>query len=245
LNWALCVPPKSKFGDSRLVKVYKFREKEDYIYYLSQIIADTVKYKERLKRYLSEINELVESNLASGVVEAVVYESISDKSKALLYYLFNLLGDESKSAVSYRKFRKLLVKGSPCLNLSFERLTNEEAQVSNSFNQHRNWGLHIPESLFTNQIKIQNITAAEIDKHKDTVPVEIYDYFDIRYLTSLKAEIADVISGIELLEKRMMQDYLKLSGVHFQISLFRIKVKPYEIMDVVQASLNTQTKKNT
>ncbi|HIF9236652.1 TPA: hypothetical protein ACX6QH_003027, partial [Photobacterium damselae] len=67
------------------MKVYKFREKEDYIYYLSQIIADTVKYKERLKRYLSEINELVESNLSSGVVEAVVYESVSDKSKALLY----------------------------------------------------------------------------------------------------------------------------------------------------------------
>ncbi len=54
----------------------------------------------------------------------------------------------------------------------FERLTNEEAQVSNSFNQHRNWGLHIPESLFTNQRKIQKITGAEIDKHKDTVLVK-------------------------------------------------------------------------
>jgi hypothetical protein len=227
------------------VKVYKFREKEDYIYYLSQIIADTVKYKERLKRYLSEIDDLVESNHGSGVVEAVVYESISDKSKALLYYLFNLLGDESKSAVSYRKFRKLLVKGSPCLNARFERLSNEEAQVSNSFNQHRNWGLHIPESLFTNQRKLQNITGAEIDKRKETVPVEVYDYFEIGYLTSLKAEIEDVISSIEVLEKRMMQDYVKLAGVHFQISLFHIKVKPYEIMEVVQASFNTQTKKTT
>jgi hypothetical protein len=227
------------------MKIYKFREKEDYIYYLSQIIADTVKYKERLKRYLLEINELIECNLEAEIIEAVVYESVSDKSKAILYYLFNLLGDESKSAVSYRKYRKLLVKGSPCLGVHFDKLTNEEVQVSNSFNQHRNWGLHIPESLFTNQRQIHDITGIVIDKNKETIPVEIYEYFDIQYLTSLKTELEDVVSNIEVLENRMMQDYLKLAGVHFQVSLFHIKVKPYKIMDTVKASFNTQTKKNT
>ncbi|WP_229377308.1 leukocidin/hemolysin toxin family protein [Shewanella woodyi] len=212
---------------------------------MSQIIADTVKYKARLKRYLLEINDLIESDPDAEVVEATAYESISDKSKALLYYLFNLFGDESKSAVSYRKFRKLLVKGASCLDVSFEQLTNEEAQISNSFNQHRNWGLHIPESLFTNQRQIHDITGTVIDKHKDTIPVEVYEHFEIQYLTSLKMELADVVSNIEVLEKRMMQDYLILAGTHFQVSLFHIKVKPYKIMDIVQASINTQTKKNT
>ena len=227
------------------MKIYKFREKEDYIFYLSEIISDTVKYKERLNRYLSEINGLIALNPEAKVIDALVYESVSDKSKAILYYLFNLLGDESKSAVSYRKFRKRLVKGEPCLGAKFEVLTNEEAQVLNSFNQHRNWGLHVPESLYTHKREIYEITGAVIDKYKDTVPLEVYEYFDIKYLTSLQSELAVVVSSIEILEKRMMQDYLKLAGVHFQVSLVRLKVKPYKIMDVVQASFNTQTKKNT
>jgi hypothetical protein len=227
------------------MKIYKFREKEDYIFYLSEIISDTVKYKERLKRYLTEINDLVALNPDAKVIDAFTYESVSDKAKAILYYLFNLLGDESKSAISYRKFRKRLVKGAPCLGTKFDTLTNEEAQISNSFNQHRNWGLHIPESLLTNKREIFEITGVEIDKYKETVPLEVYEYFEIEYLTSLKTELADVVSSVEVLENRMMQDYLKLAGVHFQVSLIHLKVKPYKIMDVVQASLNTQTKKHT
>lgn len=227
------------------MKIYKFREKEDYIFYLSEIISDTVKYKERLVRYLCEINELIESNPEAKVIDTVLYESISDKTKAILYYLFNLLGDESKSAISYRKFRKLLVRGNACLGVKFESLSNDEAQISNGFNQHRNWGLHIPESLFTNKREIFQITAIEIDKYKETIPLEVYEYFDIKYLTSFKSELDDVVSSVEVLEKRMMQDYLKLTGVNFQVSLIHLQVKPYEIMDVVQASLNTQTKKHT
>jgi len=227
------------------MKIYKFREKEDYIFYLSEIISDTVKYKERLNRYLSEINDLIALTPEAKVIDAVVFESVSDKAKAILYYLFNLLGDESKSAVSYRKFRKRLIKGAPCLNAKFEVLTNEEAQISNSFNQHRNWGLHIPESLFTNKREIYEITGTVIDKYKGTVQLEVYEYFDIEYLTSLQSELEDVVSKVETLEKRMMQDYLKLAGVHFQVSLIYLKVKPYKIMDIVQASLNTQTKKST
>ncbi|CDT85897.1 hypothetical protein BCT42_14575 [Vibrio lentus] len=225
------------------MKIYAFSSKQDYIFYLSQIIADTIKYKERLKRYLKEIDELVKTSGDSKVIDAVLYESVSDKSKAILYYLFNLLGDESKGAVSYRKFRKLLVKGSPCLGVVFEKLNSEETQVSNSFNRHRNWGLHIPESLLTNEREMHEITGAVIDENMGTIPLEVYEYFDIKYLTSLQLELKDVVSSVEVLEERMMQDYLKLVGVDFQVSFYNLKVKPYAIMEVVQASFDTQTKK--
>jgi hypothetical protein len=227
------------------MKIYKFREKEDYIFYLSEIISDTIKYKERLKRYLDEINDLLKANPHSKVIDTVLYESVSDKIKAILYYLFNLLGDESKSAISYRKFRKLLVKGNSCLDIKLEALSNEEAQISNSFNQLRNWGLHIPESLFTNKRKVFEITSGEIDKYKETVALEVYEYFEIEYLTTLKSEIDSVVESIEILEKRMQQDYSKLISGDFKVSLIHLKVKPYKIMDVVEASFNTQTNKNT
>jgi len=138
----------------------------------------------------------------------------------------------------------LLVRGSSCLDVKFEALNNDEAKVSNDFNQHRNWGLHIPESLYTNKRKILGITGAEIEKHKETIPLEVYDYFDMKYLTSFKSELDEVVSSVEALEKRMMQDYLKLTGVNFQVSFIHLKVKSYKIMDVVEASFNTQTKKN-
>lgn len=227
------------------MKVYKFKEKEDYIFYLSEIISDTVKYKERLVRYLDEINDLLKSNPDAKVVDTILYESVSDKVHAILYYLFNLLGDESKSAISYRKFRRRLVKGDPCLGVKIEALNNEEAQISNSFNQHRNWGLHIPESLFTNKRKIFDITSSEIDKHKKTVGLEIYEYFEIEYLAMLKSEIDSVVESIEVLENRMKQDYSILTGGDFEVSLIHLKVKPYKIMDVVEASLNTQIRKST
>ena len=73
------------------MKIYKFREKEDYIFYLSEIISDTVKYKERLNRYLTEITDLVALNPDAKIIDAFTYESVSDKAKAILYYLTSIL----------------------------------------------------------------------------------------------------------------------------------------------------------
>jgi hypothetical protein len=227
------------------MKAYKFKEKEDYIFYLSEIVSDTAKYKDKLQRYLGEIDQILESKPNAEKVETVFYEAISDKINANFLYIFNLLGDESKSAISYRKFRKLLVKGHPCLNATFDKLTNEEARVSNEFNQHRNWGLHIPESLLTNKRKILKIDSDLIAKYKESVRLEVYEYFDIEYLTALREQTDDVIQNIEILEWRMKDDYSKLAETGYSLSLVRFKVKPYEIMDIVQASLNTQVGKNT
>jgi len=227
------------------MKAYKFKNKEDYIFYLSEIVSDTAKYKEKLLRYLGEIEHILESKPNAEMVETVFYEAISDKINANFLYIFNLLGDESKYSVSYRKFRKLLVRGDIFLNTKFEQLTNEEARISNEFNQYRNWGLHIPESLLTNKRKILGIDSGNVNKYKNSVHLEVYEFFDIKYLKALKDETESVIESIEILEKRMQEDYSKLTETEYSLCLERFKVKPYEIMSIVEASLNTQMGKNT
>ncbi|MCC3217662.1 hypothetical protein LIV57_20570, partial [Chryseobacterium sp. X308] len=125
-------------------KYFKFENKSDYIYYLSEIIIDTIQKKERLEFYFNEIITLLESNPNAKLINSILYEGISDKTIRPLQYLSNLIGDESKKAVSYRKFRKILFKNRNNLNIKIDNLSNEEEKLLGEFNQLRNWGLHIP-----------------------------------------------------------------------------------------------------
>lgn len=216
------------------MKTYKFKQQADYVFYLSEIIADTVKYKDRLNRYRLEVDNLFELNPDAKIVQTELYESISDKTKAIFYYIFNLLGDESKNAVSYRRFRKILIKNQKELNIKIENLSNEEAAISNLLNKHRNWGLHIPESLFVSKRKVLDLDASFIMEHCYKIPLPQFSYFEIEYLEKLKDDIDNVISAIEVLEKLMRKDYSKLIGKDFALYPDLMQVKPYKIMDIVK-----------
>ena len=223
------------------MKAYQFNEKTDYIFYLAEIISDTYKYKTRLKRYLLEIEQMLNENQSAETVETILYEAISDKTKAVLYYLFNLLGDESNCAISFRRFRKLLIKNSKNLNIELKQLTNDEAKASNHFNTHRNWGLHIPESLLTNKRQILKINKVFIEEnYSQKITVPHFEYFEIKYLIKLKEEVKDVIENIEILERRMYLDYSILVENEFSFELDTIQVKPYLLMDIVKGSMKTQ-----
>jgi len=227
------------------MKSYQFKKLPDYIYYLSEIIIDTAKYKARLERYLQEIDVLLAKNSSAKFIETELYESLSDKTKAVFFYLFNLLGDETKTAISYRKFRKMLLKNSKILGISIPKLTNVEAQTSNSFNKHRNWGLHIPESLLVSKRKFLNVDDDFIMLHCKEVPLPHFQYFEIEYLHQLRKEVASVLLSIDLLENRMHKDYTVLVGGAFRLYPDAMKVKPYRIMEIVKGSHEIQMGKNT
>jgi len=65
-------------------KVYKFSEKSDYVFYLSEIIIDVVNYGDRLSRYQKEMEKILNSNKDKKLVDSFYYESLSDKIKSLL-----------------------------------------------------------------------------------------------------------------------------------------------------------------
>ena len=129
-------------------KEFKFNDKSDYIFYLSELIIDCYQKTDRLKKYGQEIEQIILTNPNAKLIQTELYESISDKVNRLFQYIFNLLGDESKKAVSYRKFRKRLYKDCKKMNIELEELPQNELKILGEFNTLRNWGLHIPESLF-------------------------------------------------------------------------------------------------
>lgn len=52
------------------------------------------------------MDDLITKNKDKKIIEIYLYQSISYQIKSLFYYIFNLIGDETKLAISYRKFRK-------------------------------------------------------------------------------------------------------------------------------------------
>lgn len=226
-------------------KYFKFENKSDYIYYLSEIIIDTIQKKERLEFYFNEIITLLESNPNAKLINSILYEGISDKTIRPLQYLSNLIRDESKKAVSYRKFRKILFKNRNNLNIKIDNLSNEEEKLLGEFNQLRNWGLHIPESIFIQKKIFFNMDENYILENKSQIIIPKYYNFEIKFLQEYKEELNNFLSSTEIILSRMKKDYEQLIGEKFEFVFEDNIYKPYKIMDIAQNSWDIQNgKKN-
>ena len=167
-------------------KIFMFNVKEDYIFYLSELIIDTIQKSKRLRKYENEIEFLLNNNQGKKFIEAEFYESFSDKTSRLFQYIFNLIGDETKQAFSYRKFRKILYKNRRLLNIELDILTTEEEYIIGEFHKLRNWSLHIPESLFNHKRDFFKIDEKFINENKSIIAVDYYEYFEIKFLEKQK-----------------------------------------------------------
>lgn len=224
-------------------KYFNFENKSDYIYYLSEIIIDTIQKKERLEFYLGEIITLLETNPNAKLINSKLYESISDKTIRPLQYLSNLIGDESKKAVSYRKFRKILFKNRNDLKIKIDNLSTEEEKLLGEFNQLRNWGLHIPESLFLQKKIFFKMDENYILENKAQIIIPRYDNFEIKFLQQYKEELSDFLSSTEIILSRMKRDYEQLIEEKFEFVFEDNIYKPYKIMDIAQNSWDIQNGK--
>lgn len=224
-------------------KEFKFNGKTDYIFYLSELIIDCYQKTDRLKKYGQEIEQIILTNSNAKLIQTELYESISDKVNRLFQYIFNLLGDESKKAVSFRKFRKRLYKDKKKLYIELEELSQNELKILGEFNTLRNWGLHIPESLFIKKKEFFKMDSEFIEINKKTIPIPTYDYFEIQFLTEMKREIQEVTDSSMIILERMKNDYSVLIGESFKIEYEENQYKPYLFMTAVQNSWNSQNGK--
>jgi hypothetical protein len=221
-------------------KIFLFKIKEDYIYYLSELIIDTIQKSKRLKKYEDEIDFILKNNPGKKYIEAEFYESFSDKTSRLFQYIFNLIGDETKQAISYRKFRKILYKNKRLLNIEINVLTTEEEFIIGEFHKLRNWSLHLPESLLVHKRAFFKIDDKFINDNKAIIAVDYYQYFEIEFLEKQKDEINQVLNGVEIILRKMKDDYSKLVGVKVEYQEDIMQIKPYAIMEVAEKSWNTQ-----
>jgi len=224
-------------------KIFKFSDSGDFIFYLSELIADLIQKTDRLKHYHNEIDLILKSNPKATVIDSILYDSISDKVNRLFQYLFNLIGDESKKAVSYRKFRKILFKYRTELKITLEPLAEKENEILSEFNSLRNWGLHIPESLFLQKRKYFQMDSAFMIANKHSIPIPKYDYFELEFLVKQKEEIENVLECSMIILERMKKDYSALIQGDFELNYEENKVKPYFFMKAVEASWNAQNGK--
>lgn len=224
-------------------KSYKFNDKADYIFYLSEIIIDLIQKKERIELCLKRADQIIIDNPKAKIIDADFYDSISDTVIRPLQYIFNLLGDESKSAVSYKKFRKILFAKRKLLGIDIEPLDKDEERILNEFNQLRNWALHIPESIYSEKKAFFKISTEYLMENKHKIIIPKYDNFEIEFLKKFKIETDDVLLEIEKILSRMKDDYKILIGEDFEISYEQNHYKPYAIMDIVSNSWDVQTNK--
>jgi len=224
-------------------KVFKFKDESDYIFYLSELIIDLIQKKGRLDEYKMEIESIIKNNPKAKLINSTLFDSISDKTGRLFLYIFNLLGDESRKAVSYKKFRKELVRKSKYLNISINELSTEENQILSEFNSLRNWTLHIPESLFLQKKSFFKMDSDFINSNKNTITIPTYDNFEIEFLTTLKSEIIQVLDACDIILEKMKNDYSSLIKDEFKIEYENNAVKPYFFMKAVENSWNVQNGK--
>jgi hypothetical protein len=219
---------------------FKFNEKADYIFYLAEVITDLIQKNDRLERYRNEIQLILKDNPNAKFIQSEIYETISDKVNRVFQYLFNLIGDESKKAVSYRKYRKILFNARNSLKITINELPQKEAEILGEFNQLRNWGLHIPESLFLQKKVFFKIDTDFILTNKKIIPIPTYDYFEVKFLMEMGREVQEVLDASNLILGRMKNDYSILIGEKLEIEYEKNQVKPYAFMSAVQNSWDVQ-----
>lgn len=82
-----------------------------------------------------------------------------------------------------------------------------EQNILNEFNNLRNWGLHIPESLFIKKREMFNMNSNFIESNQNIISIPSYDYFEIRFLKVLKREIQEILESSSTILKRIKDDY--------------------------------------
>jgi|GEM_PF-1265407 len=221
-------------------KHFKFNNEADFILYLAELITDLIQKKDRLERYGNEVKLILKNNPNAKFIQSDIFESINDKVNRINQYIFNIIGDESKKAVSYRKFRKILFKQKNNLKITLNNLPREEVELIGEFNQLRNWGLHIPESLYVQKKAFFKMDSQFILTNKKTIPLPTYDYFEIKFLSEMGREIQEILDALNLILERMKNDYAALIGEDVVLEYEKNQVKPYIFMDAVQNSWDVQ-----
>lgn len=226
------------------MKYYSFNTITDYIFYLSEIISDCHQKKSRLEKYLGEIDILIKENPVAKSIEADLYEEISDKSLRLIQYLSNLIGDNTKWAMSYSRFRKVLESNKNKLWISINELKKSELDLLHEFNSLRNWWLHIPESLIISKRNKLILDNNIIELYKHNILRVIYKYYELKYLKELQNEVREFLVSTNSIFLTMITDYDLLIKSKSVIEFETWNLKPYLLMDIVQDSLNIHNNQN-
>jgi hypothetical protein len=215
-------------------KSYNFQDNFDFIFYLGELIAEVIRNLTRLERYCNELAKIIEDKPQVKFIESSLYEALGDKTKLIICDLFNLISDNK--AMSYQNFRNKLEKNKR--GIKFENLNKVENDILKYFHSLRNWRLHHPESII-------NSKKERLKKDSNFIvnPLIVLTYknYEIGFLKNLERDGREVIDKVNLILRRMKDDYSIIIGRELNIVEIAEVNKPFdEIMKLVEPSYDIQ-----
>lgn len=118
------------------------------------LIISTKKSLLTYERYYEELQTYITENqiTATTRVPKNIYEDFNNKMNGINRSLLNLIGDHTKNAMSYKRFRSIAEKDGTVGKL-LGSLSDELKRTINDIYDTRNWGLHEPESLLLSKME--------------------------------------------------------------------------------------------
>jgi hypothetical protein len=234
------------------LKVYELDTRENFTLYLRQLIISTHSQIKYHKIYIDELKLIIQQNKleedSTKKVDPYMYIDINNKISNVSNRLLNLIGDQTNTAMSYKKFRyiakKKMEKG---LDLGLIDLTDEIQTVLKELNECRNWALHVPESLFTAELELlEKAMTKDIGvkpMSKNPVKITEFNYYEAAWLIDLLRETEHMHNGFSKSFQQMKKDYSTLIGESMRVEYRRFDVRPIKDMDVPKISMEIQQRK--
>lgn len=217
------------------LRTYSFNSKYDHIYYFNYLIQEVLNYKDQFNTCLNEMIELDSILNQDNIIETLQFEALSRRKDGILRFLCNLLGDETKGTLSFRKYRKKLKKEAPKYGITLPELSNSISVQLNCLNQIRNWSLHYPESLLVAERALLQGTI-----RSDFIYRTNYKFYEREYLIKMIEELTDLNNCFESIFNQMINDYELLIGQKVSIIKMPISIKKYAFMQPVSDSWDMQ-----
>ncbi len=202
-------------------KIKIIESKKDAIIFLNQLIILVDKRMMRLKRCILELeDELKKYDDVENKIRTDIYNIYSERIEHLTNYLFNLLGDETKMAVSYKQFRNILDKKvkQGHQELRLDELDKDTEILLNQFRDMRNWSHHVPQSILNSQVDFMkeqtgySSDLVDFNFSQEIVVVLTWEYHEITWIKELHDRILQQYEDFSKVFQRMKKDYSKLIG---------------------------------
>ncbi len=219
-----------------MLRNYIFNNKEDHIFYFNYLIQEVLNFNMQFKDMLNDINQLEDSLGEESLIEVIKFEALSRRKDGILRFLCNLFADETKGAISFKKYRKKLKKDANKYGVNLPELPSAISEKLNFLNQLRNWSLHYPESLIISE---RALLKKEI--LSDVIYSVNYQYYERQYLTEMISELTELYNYFVEISKQMIEDYALLIGKKVSIVNCPITIKEYNLMQAVSDSWDIQT----
>lgn len=206
--------------DKKRLKQFTLDKKEDFIFYLRELLVRMDICLDGQKRYLDEFGKILsEYKLDEHTVDAgkikfpySVYSRYQDMVSNVQDYALNIIGDSQDKAMSYFKFRNIIDKRKKRNSLGFNirDIDDDIREHLGEANKSRNWIHHIPESLLTAKMELLEAENRTMPYTPITIPR--LEYANGDYVLDFYLQSKNMYKNFKHVYQSMKKDYADLIG---------------------------------